>query len=104
MTPALDTSNFMVSSYGVMASRDKTLERIQQLNGGPHWTKVEKLLRSYGAEGYEGRGSTVTFVMAGVKLTVDRPHPRKECGKGLVKRVREYLMKTGKLKREETGQ
>jgi hypothetical protein len=29
---------------------------------------------------------------------VDRPHPRKECGKGLVKRIREYLIKTGKSK------
>jgi predicted RNA binding protein YcfA (HicA-like mRNA interferase family) len=87
-----------------MTRRDKTLEQIQQLDGGPHWTKLEKLLKSYGAEVYEGRGSTVTFVMAGVKLTVDRPHPRKECGKGLVKRVREYLMKTGKLKREENDE
>jgi major membrane immunogen (membrane-anchored lipoprotein) len=36
-----------------------------------------------------------------VKLTVDRPHPRKECGKGLVKRVREYLNKIGKLKSQD---
>jgi predicted RNA binding protein YcfA (HicA-like mRNA interferase family) len=81
-----------------MAKADNTLEQIRQLNGGLHWTKVEKLLKSYGAEVYEGKGSTVTFVMAGVKLTVDRPHPRKECGKGLVKRIREYLIKTGKSK------
>ena len=43
------------------------------------------------------KGSTVTFVMDGLKFTMDRPHPRRECGKGLVKRVREYLRKCGKL-------
>ncbi|HUF77233.1 MAG TPA: type II toxin-antitoxin system HicA family toxin [Longimicrobiales bacterium] len=85
-----------------MAKRDKTLDQIQRLNAGLHWTKVEKLLRSYGAEVHEGSGSTVTFVVNQVKLTVDRPHPRKECGKGLVKRVREYLKTIGKLSGSET--
>jgi hypothetical protein len=85
-----------------MAKHDKTLDQIQRLNAGLHWTKVEKLLKSYGAEVYEGSGSTVTFVVDGVKLTIDRPHPRKECGKGLVKRVREYLRTIGKLSGSET--
>lgn len=84
-----------------MAKHDKTLDQIRQLNGGLHWTKVEKLLKSYGADVHEGKGSTVTFVVGGVKLTVDRPHPRKECGKGLVKRVREYLKTIGKLPETE---
>jgi predicted RNA binding protein YcfA (HicA-like mRNA interferase family) len=84
-----------------MAKHDKTLDQIQRLNAGLHWTKVEKLLKSYGAEVYEGSGSTVTFVVDEVKLTVDRPHPRKECGKGLVKRVREYLRTIGKLSGSE---
>jgi hypothetical protein len=85
-----------------MAKHDKTLDQIRRLNAGLHWTKVEKLLKSYGAEVYEGSGSTVTFVVDGVKLTIDRPHPRKECGKGLVKRVREYLRTIGKLSGSET--
>ena len=85
-----------------MARHDKTLDQIQRLNAGLHWTKVEKLLRSYGAEVHEGSGSTVTFVVDQVKLTVDRPHPRRECGKGLVKRVREYLKTIGKLSGSET--
>jgi predicted RNA binding protein YcfA (HicA-like mRNA interferase family) len=84
-----------------MPKHDKTLDQIRQLNGGLHWAKVEKLLKSYGAEVHEGQGSTVTFVADGVKLTVDRPHPRKECGKGLVKRVREYLKTIGKLQGTE---
>ena len=80
-----------------MAKHDKTIDQIQSLNGGLHWTKVEKLLKSFDAEVHEGSGSTVTFVVGGVKLTVDRPHPRRECGKGLVRRVREYLRTIGKL-------
>jgi predicted RNA binding protein YcfA (HicA-like mRNA interferase family) len=86
-----------------MTKHDKTLDQIQRLNGALHWTKVEKLLKGYGAEVHQGRGSTVTFVVEGVKLTVDRPHPRKECGKGLVKRVREYLKTIGKLPDAEKG-
>lgn len=55
------------------------------------------MLKRLGAEVYEGRGSTVTFVLDGRKLTVDRPHPRKVCGVGLVKRVRNLLEGLGHL-------
>ena len=94
----------VVSYFGVMSKSDRTLDQIRGLNGGLHWTKVERLLKRHGAEVYEGRGSTVTFVLNGVKLTVDRPHPRKECGKGLVKRVREFLTTTGVLQGKEEEQ
>lgn len=80
-----------------MGKHEDTLEQIRRLNGGLHWKKVEALLKHLGAEVHEGSGSTVTFVLQKVKLTVDRPHPRKECGVGLVKRVREYLKKLGYL-------
>lgn len=73
------------------------LEQIKRLNGGLHWMKVEALLKALGAEVYEGSGSTITFVLQERKLTVDRPHPRKECGKGLVKRVRGFLDSAGEL-------
>jgi hypothetical protein len=46
---------------------------------------------------HEGAGSTATFIIDGVKLTVDRPHSRKECGRGLVKRVKVYLERLGHL-------
>ena len=79
-------------------SRDSaTLDKIRRLNPGLHWKKVEALLRELGAEVYEGSGSTVTFVLDGRKLTVDRPHPRRECGRGLVKRVRSFLEGLGHL-------
>lgn len=80
-----------------MATHEKTLDQIRRLQGSLHWRKVEGLLRKLGAEVYEGSGSTVTFVLDGVKLTADRPHPRKECGRGLVKRLRRYLDGLGYL-------
>jgi predicted RNA binding protein YcfA (HicA-like mRNA interferase family) len=80
-----------------MGKHDATFDQIQRLNAGLHWKKVESLLRSLGAELYEGAGSTITFVLDGRKLTVDRPHPRKECGLGLIKRIRRFLSELGYL-------
>ena len=45
-----------------MTKHGDTLNQIRQLNGGLPWKRVEALLRSLGAEVYEGSGSTVTFV------------------------------------------
>ena len=80
-----------------MGRHDATLEQIRRLNGGLDWKRVESLLKQLGAEIYEGSGSTVTFVLEDRKLTVDRPHRRRECGKGLVRRVRRYLDELGHL-------
>jgi hypothetical protein len=74
-----------------------TINQIRRLNGGLAWKRVEALLRGLGAEVYEGSGSAVTFVLGERKLTIDRPHKRKECGRGLVKRVRRFLEETGRL-------
>ena len=48
-----------------------------------HWSKVEPLLKAYRAEVYEGSGSTVTFVMDGLKFTMDRPTHAGSVGRGL---------------------
>ncbi len=80
-----------------MTSGDVTLDRIRRLHAGLHWKKVEALFKKLGAEVYEGSGSAVTFVLEGRKLTVDRPHSRRECGRGLVKRVRSFLEGLGYL-------
>ena len=80
-----------------MSKHDHVLDQIRRLNGGLHWTRVEALLRHLGAEVYEGSGSTVTLVLDGRKLTVDWPHPRRECGIGLVKRVRSFLDSLGRI-------
>lgn len=73
------------------------LRQIERLNGGLDWRKAQALLKHLGAEVYEGSGSTVTFVLHERKLTVDRPHPRRECGRGLVKRLRAFLREVGEL-------
>ena len=80
-----------------MSRHDATRDQIRQLNGGLDWKRVESLLKYLEAEIYEGSGSTVTFVLEDRKLTVDRPHPRRGCGKGLIKRVRSYLDELGHL-------
>ena len=70
----------------------RTYDNIKANNGGTHWSDVEDLLKAeFGAEAYEGTGSTVAFVVDGVKLVVDRPHPRRECGRGLVRRVKAFI-------------
>jgi predicted RNA binding protein YcfA (HicA-like mRNA interferase family) len=80
-----------------MSMHDEAIQQIRRLNPGLPGKKVEACLRHLGAEIYEGSGSTVTFVLDGRKLTVDRPHPRRECGMGLVKRVRRFLDQLGRL-------
>ena len=91
------TLDALVLHLSTMARHETTLEHIRRLDPGLHWRKVEACLKHLGAEVYEGSGSTVTFVVGGRKLTVDRPHRRKECGLGLVKRVRNYLESLGHL-------
>jgi predicted RNA binding protein YcfA (HicA-like mRNA interferase family) len=80
-----------------MAKHEDTLEQVRALNGNLAWKRVEALLKHLGATVYEGSGSTVAFVLNDRKLTVDRPHPGKECGKGLVKRVKMYSEELGHL-------
>jgi hypothetical protein len=87
----------LVLWFSTMGKHQDTLEQIRRLNGGLDWKKVEACLKHLGAEVYEGSGPTVTFVLRERKLTVDRPHPRRECGIGLVKRVRSYLVQLGHL-------
>lgn len=77
-----------------MKEKHRRTRRIDALEGATDWSDAEALLLALGAEGYEGGGSTVTFVLGGRKLTVDRPHPRRECGIGLVKRLRRFLTET----------
>jgi hypothetical protein len=80
-----------------MPKHGDTLDQIRRLKAGLRWKKVEAYLKHLGAGVCEGFGSTVTFVFEGRKLTVDRPHPRRECGIGLVKRARSFLESTGNL-------
>ena len=93
----VDTTFRVAPSYDTMGKHDKTVEQIGRLKGGLDWKKAEALLKHLEAEVYEGSESTVTFVIGERKLTVDRPHSRRECGKGLVKRLRSFLDAAGRL-------
>ena len=80
-----------------MLRHTKTLDQIRQRNGGLHWTKVEALLKHLGGEFTEGRRGSVRIAIGGRRITVHRPHPRPECGRGLVTRIRELLIDIGEL-------
>lgn len=80
-----------------MSRHRNTLDQIQRLNGGLEWKLVEALLKHLGADVLEGAGSSLTFRLHGQKLTIHLPHPRRECGRGLVKRVKVFLQEVGEL-------
>ena len=76
---------------------ERTLAAIfgKQVRGNLRWRDVEALFRSLGAEIHERRGSSVVIELNEEVETVHRPHPRPECGKGLVKRMRRFLERAG---------
>lgn len=76
---------------------ERTLAAIfdTQVRGNLRWRDVEALFRSLGAEIHERRGSSVVIELNGEVETVHRPHPRPECGRGLVKRMRRFLERAG---------
>ncbi len=82
-----------------MASRKRkhqaTLDNIQRGNGATAWADAEALLLALGAERHERQGSRVVFVLQGVVIQVHRVHGRRECGAGLLARVRAFLEKAG---------
>ena len=55
------------------------------------WTDIESMLRAFGAQIEEGRGSRVRIALNGVRAVFHRPHPQKETDKGAVKSVRRFL-------------
>ncbi|MBM3344300.1 MAG: type II toxin-antitoxin system HicA family toxin [Betaproteobacteria bacterium] len=79
------------------SSQRKTLERIRAnpVNGNLEWSRIESLLKSLGCRVIEGAGSAVSFDFNGMKLTLHRPHPRKEALRYRVLAVRAYLDRIG---------
>lgn len=77
----------------VKRKQRKVLDQVEAANPGTDWADVEALLVHVGAVVVEGSGSSVSFFMGEEReyhLTVDRPHPRRECG-------RSFLRTTGHL-------
>ena len=79
------------------AKHRRTLEAIfaEPVRAGIHWSAVEALLGSLGAEMTEGRGSRVRVALNGVRAVFHRPHPQKETDKGAVKSMRRFLTAAG---------
>ncbi|MEE9307282.1 MAG: type II toxin-antitoxin system HicA family toxin [Spirochaetia bacterium] len=59
------------------------------------WKDIENLLYALGTEVSEGKGSRVRIALKGVRGVFQRPHPRKETGKGSVKSLRRFLIAAG---------
>jgi len=53
------------------------------------------MLKSFGAEISEGRGSRVRIALNGVRAVFHRPHPQKETDRGAVASMRRYLAEAG---------
>lgn len=75
----------------------RTLDALfaKRIDGNMEWKAVEALFRALGATIREKKGSAIGVKLNDVYAVFDRPHPRRECGKGLVKRVGKYLDKAG---------
>jgi len=65
------------------------------------WDDIEAMFRKLGAEISEGSGSRVRVKLEGVKAVFHRPHPEKECDKGALCSVRDFLDKTVERETEE---
>lgn len=65
------------------------------------WDDIEALFRKLGADVSEGSGSRVRVKLEGVRAVFHRPHPEKECDKGALISVRDFLGKTVARETEE---
>jgi hypothetical protein len=80
----------------VNATHRKVLEKVlsDPINGNIEWSRVESMLKGAGCRVIEGAGSSVTFELAGRKMTLHRPHRGKEALRYRVIAVREFIDKT----------
>ena len=82
-----------------MTKFESTLRAIaeQPTQASIAWRDIENLFKSLGATIHERKGSRILIELEGRRFHVHRPHNRKEAGKELVNRVREFLRETGHL-------
>ena len=59
------------------------------------WSDIENLLKAFGAELSEGRGSRIRIYLNGIRAVFHRPHPRNETDKGALKSMRRFLTAAG---------
>lgn len=77
-----------------MRRRDrKTLDLInaRPASGNIHWSDIESLFKSLGAEISEAEGSRVRVFLFNEIRVFHRPHPRLTTDKGAVESIRKWL-------------
>ena len=81
----------------MMSKHEQTLKAIfaDPVRSNIHWSDIESLLKSLGAEVSEGSGSRVRILLNGVRAVFHRPHPQRETDKGAVKSMRRFLTEAG---------
>ncbi|MCC6861761.1 MAG: type II toxin-antitoxin system HicA family toxin [Bryobacterales bacterium] len=75
-----------------MDRHQPTLEAILEKRANIPWAEIESMLRHFGAEISEGRGSRVRISLRGIRAVFHRPHPQKETNCGAVASMRRFLV------------
>ena len=80
-----------------MSSRSKLLKAVFQhpIRANIHWDDVERLIKVLGGEVSYGGGSSVIFVLNGIRMVFHSPHPQNETSKGAIRRLCQYLEDAG---------
>lgn len=68
---------------------------MEPVSGAVAWSDVEGLLRGFGCDVIEGRGSRVRFVKDGEVESFHRPHPEKQAKRYQVRAARAFLERLG---------
>jgi hypothetical protein len=84
-----------------VGKHERTLAAIFEHKANILWSDIESMLKKYGAEVSEGRGSRVRIALNGVRAVFHRPHPRKETDRGAVASMRRFLIEAGVHPSEE---
>ena len=79
------------------AAQRKTLQAIfeRPTRADVRWSRIEGLIRAFGGEVTEGRGSRVRFRLGDRVATFHGPHPDRDAGKATVEDVRRFLENAG---------
>ena len=78
-----------------MGRHQRTLRAIFEKQANIPWSDIESMLKSFGAELSEGRGSRVRVALNGVRAVFHRPHPQNETDKGALNSMRRFLSEAG---------
>jgi len=81
----------------VQSKHHRTLQAIFEnpVRSNIAWADIESMLKAYGAQISEGRGSRVRIALREMRAVFHRPHPHKETDRGAVKSMRRFLTMAG---------